>query len=223
MDTYTVLTAAGGGEALKIFNEKDIALVITDQRMPEMEGTELLARINEAKPACKKILLTGYADINAAVDAINMGSVDKYFSKRQGWPGKSALRGCLSTRPKCLAAEIILKADDIILAEVEIEIDEEEAQLMRIWVSTALLCDKLGKSKQSIYGLRKSIEEDGIVMTKGKRPVYVAFTDDFEHGEDMLVLPTIAVEDLLKSYPKDEQHLYDPLEAPDFEDLYPPF
>ena len=81
MDAYDVKTATGGKEALEIFNENDISLVITDQKMPEMAGTELLAKINEIKPICKKILLTGHADINAAIDAINTGSVDKYFSK----------------------------------------------------------------------------------------------------------------------------------------------
>jgi len=81
MDAYNVKTANSAKEALEIFNEDDISLVISDQRMPEMEGTELLAKINEIKPICKKILLTGYADINAAIDAINTGNVDKYFSK----------------------------------------------------------------------------------------------------------------------------------------------
>ncbi len=81
MDVYNVKTATSGAEALKIFDEEDIGCVISDQRMPEMEGTELLAKINEIKPICKKILLTGYADINAAIDAINLGAVDKYFSK----------------------------------------------------------------------------------------------------------------------------------------------
>ncbi len=81
MDSYNVKTACSGADALKIFDEEDIAVVITDQRMPEMEGTELLEKIHEKKTACKKILLTGYADINAAIDAINKGSVDKYFSK----------------------------------------------------------------------------------------------------------------------------------------------
>ena len=81
MDTYNVKTATSGEDALKIFNEEDIALVISDQRMPKMEGTELLGKINEIKPKCKKILLTGYADINAAIDAINKGAVDKYFAK----------------------------------------------------------------------------------------------------------------------------------------------
>lgn len=81
MDTYNVKTATSGEEALKIFKKEDICLVITDQRMPEMEGTEILARVKEMKPICKKILLTGYADITAAIDAINKGSVDRYFSK----------------------------------------------------------------------------------------------------------------------------------------------
>jgi FixJ family two-component response regulator len=77
MDTYNVKTAISGEDALKIFNEEDIS----DQRMPKMEGTELLRKINEIKPKCKKILLTGYADVNAAIDAINKGAVDKYLSK----------------------------------------------------------------------------------------------------------------------------------------------
>ena len=81
MDTYDVKTATSGAEALKIFSEEDISLIISDQRMPEMEGTELLAKIAEKKQICKKILLTGYADINAAKDAINLGSVDRYFNK----------------------------------------------------------------------------------------------------------------------------------------------
>jgi FixJ family two-component response regulator len=81
MDTYNVKTATSGNEALKIFSEEDIVLVISDQRMPEMEGSVLLGKINEIKPKCKKILLTGYADVNAAIDAINKGAVDKYLSK----------------------------------------------------------------------------------------------------------------------------------------------
>lgn len=81
MDTYNVKTVNDSNKALEIFKESDVALVITDQRMPDMEGTELLAEIHKIKPICKKVLLTGYADINAAIDAINLGSVDKYFNK----------------------------------------------------------------------------------------------------------------------------------------------
>lgn len=80
-DRYDVKTATSGARALSIFQREDVALVITDQRMPRMEGTELLAKIDAQKPMCKKILLTGYADVNAAIDAINRGKVDKYITK----------------------------------------------------------------------------------------------------------------------------------------------
>jgi response regulator RpfG family c-di-GMP phosphodiesterase len=81
MDDYNVMTALSGKEALEIFENNKIALVISDQRMPGMEGTELLKQINEKDSSCKKILLTGYADINAAVDSINKSGVDRYFNK----------------------------------------------------------------------------------------------------------------------------------------------
>ena len=81
MDKYNVKTVNDSTKALDLFKQEDFSLVITDQRMPEMTGTDLLAEIHKIKPICKKILLTGYADINAAIDAINLGSVDKYLSK----------------------------------------------------------------------------------------------------------------------------------------------
>ncbi|MBF0320083.1 MAG: response regulator [Nitrospirae bacterium] len=78
---YNVRIAGSAEEALRIFNEEDIAVVISDQRMPHTKGSELLAEINRIKPHCKKILLTGYADISASIDAINKGSVNKYITK----------------------------------------------------------------------------------------------------------------------------------------------
>jgi response regulator RpfG family c-di-GMP phosphodiesterase len=98
MDDYHVLVTTQVSEALRLFDEKDIALVISDQRMPEMEGSKLLGLINEKKPICKKILLTGYSDLDAAIEAINLGSIDKYFSKP--WESeelKDAVKQLLST------------------------------------------------------------------------------------------------------------------------------
>jgi response regulator RpfG family c-di-GMP phosphodiesterase len=81
MEDYHVLITTQITEALRFFDENDIALVISDQRMPEMEGSKFLGIINEKKPICKKILLTGYSDLDAAIEAINLGRIDKYFSK----------------------------------------------------------------------------------------------------------------------------------------------
>ncbi|MBF0343171.1 MAG: response regulator [Nitrospirae bacterium] len=81
MDTYDVRTAINGADALKIVRGENIAVIISDQRMPVMTGSEFLAEVNKIKPKVKKILLTGYSDINAAIDAINKGSVNSYIHK----------------------------------------------------------------------------------------------------------------------------------------------
>ncbi|MBF0458489.1 MAG: response regulator [Nitrospirae bacterium] len=81
MDTYDVKTAISGANALNIIKETEIAVIISDQRMPEMTGAQLLQEVNTIKPRCKKILLTGYSDIEAAVEAINKGAINKYIHK----------------------------------------------------------------------------------------------------------------------------------------------
>ena len=80
-DDYNIFKTTNPKEALKIIKKEEIALIISDQRMPEMTGSELLAEINDVKPETIRILLTGYADINAAVDAINKGAIHKYVDK----------------------------------------------------------------------------------------------------------------------------------------------
>ncbi|MBF0318485.1 MAG: response regulator [Nitrospirae bacterium] len=80
-DRYNIKTANNAPDALKVLQDEDIAVVISDQRMPLMTGTELLAEVHKIKPHCKKILLTGYTDINAAIDAINKGAINKYITK----------------------------------------------------------------------------------------------------------------------------------------------
>lgn len=78
---YTVFTAESAEGAVKILSENDIQIIISDQRMPRMTGIEFFESILEKYPEPIRILLTGYADINAVIDAINKGQVYKYFSK----------------------------------------------------------------------------------------------------------------------------------------------
>ena len=78
---YNVIVAASGQEALRLLEQHDVALLITDQRMPGMTGIELLKRTAEFRPHMVRIILTGYTDIGALVEAINCGQVYKYFTK----------------------------------------------------------------------------------------------------------------------------------------------
>jgi response regulator RpfG family c-di-GMP phosphodiesterase len=78
---HNVLTALSGDEALKILASTHIDIIITDQRMPEMTGVEFLEKVLENYPDPMRILLTGYADMNAVVEAVNKGKIFHYVTK----------------------------------------------------------------------------------------------------------------------------------------------
>jgi CheY-like chemotaxis protein len=81
-DEYDVLTATSARQALQILDEGPaIAAVVTDQRMPEMTGVEFLAKVCQRHPNTTRIILTGYADGEAMVRAINEGHVYAYVTK----------------------------------------------------------------------------------------------------------------------------------------------
>lgn len=78
---YKVVTASSGIEALEFLLEHDIAVIISDQRMPAMTGIEFLKRAAEMRPNTVRIILTGYTDVNALVEVLNSGIVYKYVTK----------------------------------------------------------------------------------------------------------------------------------------------
>lgn len=78
---YNVFTANSAMEALRVLDEREVAVIVSDQRMPEMTGVELFQKSREKYPHTIRILLTGYIDINALVDAINMGHVYRCVTK----------------------------------------------------------------------------------------------------------------------------------------------
>lgn len=78
---FEVHTAESGDEALKIMAEHPIHVLITDQRMPQMTGSELSQKVYQKYPATTRILFTGYADIKSVIEAINSGGLFKYVTK----------------------------------------------------------------------------------------------------------------------------------------------
>ncbi len=81
-DDYEVFTSPSANEALTLLDKHaPIAVVISDQRMPEMTGVEFLARVFKGSPATQRIILTGFADMNAIIRAINDGHVYAYITK----------------------------------------------------------------------------------------------------------------------------------------------
>jgi len=83
---YTIVSAGSGQEAVATIGElksrgDQLAMIISDQRMPGMRGHEVLAKSRDAYPLARRVLLTAYSDIDAAVKAINEAHLDHYLSK----------------------------------------------------------------------------------------------------------------------------------------------
>lgn len=78
---YTILTAESGAEALALLEKQSVDLVVSDMRMPQMSGDELLEHVRRQWPEVVRILLTGYADLGATIAAINRGEIYRYIAK----------------------------------------------------------------------------------------------------------------------------------------------
>jgi signal transduction histidine kinase len=78
---FTIVTAPSGAEGLAILAQRDVALVLSDQRMPDMTGTQFLAQVRADYPDTVRMLLTAYSDLESVVDAINVGNVSRYLTK----------------------------------------------------------------------------------------------------------------------------------------------
>ncbi|MBZ0264887.1 response regulator [bacterium] len=80
-DDYEIQTFASAEEALKFINKNPVELIISDQRMPGMTGSELFKKVRQKHPHIIRILLTGYADMDATIEAINDGWIYKFLLK----------------------------------------------------------------------------------------------------------------------------------------------
>lgn len=82
-ENYDIHTASSGKEGLRILSESNtpFSLIISDQQMPHMKGTEFLEQAKQIFPDTIRVLLTGYSDMDALIDAVNKGKIHKYVQK----------------------------------------------------------------------------------------------------------------------------------------------
>ena len=76
-----ILLAGGGAEALELLAQEKVDLIISDMRMPGMDGAELLEQVRRRWPHITRVLLTGYADVKSTIAAINRGEIYRYINK----------------------------------------------------------------------------------------------------------------------------------------------
>ncbi|MGH0028777.1 MAG: HD domain-containing phosphohydrolase [Myxococcota bacterium] len=81
MEDMNVLSASRASEAMELLEKHPCQVVVTDQRMPEMSGVDFLAQVREHHPDMVRMMLTGYTEMNVAVDAINRGEIYRLITK----------------------------------------------------------------------------------------------------------------------------------------------
>jgi len=80
-DGYQILTATGGEAGLKVLATTPVQVVLSDQRMPGMSGSDFLSRVKDDYPETVRMILSGYADLSSVTDAINRGNIYKFLIK----------------------------------------------------------------------------------------------------------------------------------------------
>jgi response regulator RpfG family c-di-GMP phosphodiesterase len=78
---YRVLKARSAEEGLKVMQQDEVHIIMTDQRMPKVSGVELLTNVLRGQPRAVRMLFTGYADLDSIIQAINHGHVYKFLKK----------------------------------------------------------------------------------------------------------------------------------------------
>jgi putative two-component system response regulator len=119
-DDHEIFAVLSGAEGLEVLRENNISLIISDQRMPGLTGVQLLEQSLEIRPSAIKILLTGYTDVQALIDAINSGKVYKYIAKP--WDAddlRLTVKRALETFELKEDNEILLKDLQAALAQLE--------------------------------------------------------------------------------------------------------
>lgn len=172
---YQVFATSDGHEALEILKREKIHVLISDQRMPIMTGSELLARAREIAPDTMRILLTGYADADAALEAVNEGEIFRYITKP--W-GPKELRDSIAQ-----AAEIAVKMEGASVTKVVelphgkltcLVLDRDEATFTAVQ-------EILGSKHEVVW--RKTVQ--GALQILASKPVAILVTELSLGDEDL--------------------------------------
>jgi len=80
-DGYRILTATSATEAFELLARNEVQVIVSDQRMPNISGTEFLSQVKQMYPRTMRLVLSGYTDLASVTDAINRGAIYKFLTK----------------------------------------------------------------------------------------------------------------------------------------------
>ena len=133
-EPYAMYFADSGKKALEILENEDISVIVTDMRMPEMNGLELLEIVKEKYPDVVRIVLTGYAQVSTLLAAINSGQIYRYLVKpwKLEEDFKPALKQALEYHRLVAERNRMLKELKAKTEELENQVREKEKLLKKI-------------------------------------------------------------------------------------------
>lgn len=173
---YNVFTAANGMDALSILKEEKVAVILSDQRMPEMDGVTFLKKSIAVHPDAIRIMITGYADIEASINAVNEANIYQYISKPfEPDELKLIIRGAVE-KFNLLRQNKQLQNQ---LKDQNLKLEKENIELKSHVVTQLDLGNFIGQSEemQKIYKLVKKVMDT---------PTTVLLLGDTGTGKEML-------------------------------------
>jgi FixJ family two-component response regulator len=193
-DGYRILTALNGDDGFKLLRENDVHLVISDQRMPDISGTEFLAKVKDGFPNVIRTIISGYTDVNSITESINKGHIYKFFYKP--WDDNNLrleIKQCLDQY------ELIRKNRELndIIVEKNKELEHINDQLIRINTNLESMVQKRTKDleiqNQALELFRAIIEDmplpvmgissDGMIVMRNRKALDLTCTcTGFEVG-----------------------------------------
>ncbi len=166
-DDFDVLTADSVEAAQRLFGERSIDIVLTDQKMPRMSGVQLLEWVRQKSPATVRLMMTGFAELEEAVEAINKGQVFRYLFKP--WKPEELLEVLRSA-----AHTFILERDNQLLLSELRQLNERLRQMnadleQRVQERTRALQDAYQELEQKNKMLEKLALTDPLTNLPNRR------------------------------------------------------
>jgi len=155
---FNVYTADSGESGLNVLEENpDICMIVTDQRMPEMTGTEFAAEVRKKHADLPVFLLTGYADLTIAIDAMNKGAIIKYFDKPVDWVVlEAAMDAAIEMYDLTFAQKEIIAEKKAFIVD---KIRDLSAEVKTLGYNNVNLNDEIGHLKSDNQKLGLEIEK----------------------------------------------------------------
>ncbi len=152
----TILTAASGDEALDIIRKHEIAVLVSDNHMPGMKGIDLLSRIKALSPDTVKILMTGFADLETALDAINRVEVFRFIVKP--WENTQLVALVEDALERYRLIKSILRGDENMMRSLvhalELKDPYTRGHSERVAGYALMIAERLGLPEEALTSLR---------------------------------------------------------------------